>query len=207
MIWFPKVGRAIDSEDKAQANLLSLVKWPVVLALTAICVWYFSDACVWPYFERIGTHGGLTPGQVGASLALATIGGLLGGGTAAFLGTRKGRVLPIALGTLGMMISYSMMLIHISLPMFVTATFINGFCATLMTAYYMGIFSESDPSGRIAAIGNVMLSAGIMIGPGVGSLLVGDGIYSQVLLIAFGGVFLSLFLVLPSAAKASSLET
>lgn len=131
---------------------------PVVLVATL-------EFSMWSHTERLGVRLGLAGQEIGLILSIGTVFGLLGGVTAAVIGTRYGRLLPLLAGfTLQM--AASVVCILADSPMaYAVAYTIWGAAIFFVIPFLFGTASILDSRGRWAAAASGMLLIGQMSGP------------------------------------------
>jgi len=69
-----------------------------VAGLAAILCFYVAFGALWTYVGQMAQRAGLSSVQAGYALSLGPIGGMMGAATAGALGSRIGRILPLAFG-------------------------------------------------------------------------------------------------------------
>ena len=186
--WFPRfaVNHGEQNEENTPAGgKIALV--PAAFGLAAMFSFFLCIGSVWPYMERIGVFLGLTVETVGGRLALASIAGIVGAAMVAGLGIRLGRTLPLAIGTVSLAASLLLLLNGTGVFFIVVLIFMWAWIVTL--SYLTGAMAIIDPLGRVASIGVAMQSAGLMLGPALSAVLLGQ---NQYLNVAWLGIIFSL---------------
>jgi predicted MFS family arabinose efflux permease len=187
-------------ENRSERFVPSRVGGPTLgLAIAAIFLFLTGITAVTAFLAPIGADMHLAPHTVGVAFSIAGVASLLGGVAATRTGDRFGYIGPTALGCLLVSLAY------------VGYLFANGTAAILIVGtalyygmysyvlpYFMGTLAVADPSGRIVALGNAALGAGVTLGPALGgSLLETTGATAQICYVAIGTTVLSFILVLP----------
>jgi len=172
----------------------------IVLALSALFFYQAGQMAAFAYVIEIGTSYLFSPEFVSLTVATA----LWVGGPAALIvawwSTRSGRVVPILLGTLITIISIAMLLLDTPW-IFVAANVCFGIFFSLTIPYLLGIASELDDSGQVAAIAGFISSLGLATGPAIAAMILGEGQLAQVLTFAICLLIISGILVVLPARK------
>ncbi len=84
--WLPTFSAAISLSEIEYESLRTLLKTPIIIALVSAVFLSAGESGLWTYWERVGMKGGLKAEEVGLSLSLSQIGGLIGGLLATLLG-------------------------------------------------------------------------------------------------------------------------
>ena len=183
----------------------------IVLALSALFFFQAGQLAAFAYVIEIGISHLFSPEFVSLSVAIAL---WIGGPTALFVAwwsTRSGRTLPILGGTLFMVISIAMLLLPTSW-IFIVANIGFGIFFSLTIPYLLGIASELDNTGQIAAVASFISSLGLATGPAIAAMILGGGELSHVIYFAIGVLLISALLIvfptriLDTKARRGSIE-
>ena len=171
---------------------------PAVLALLLLGL---ADASVWPFSQQIGTSLGLGPGVAESVLAAALAAGVIGSLTAAWLGVRLGRTLPMVFGIIILACCYYFVLnaskswVYVAAQ--ITALFVYGFSVP----YFFGLCGELDSKGRFMAAGAGMQMVGLALAPWLAGTLIVQSGYSSLGVAVVSAVGVALAFGLVSASK------
>lgn len=192
-----------DSAPVAATQGRNLGGW---LALAGVLVFYVALSGVWTYIERIGAANGLAPERIGDDLTIASLFGIAGCLTATALGARLGRVRPLVAGY-AMLAGACLALIgSIGGLHYAVVAAVFKFAWTFALPYILAVVALRDVSGRLIALANLMIGAGLAIGPAVVAAWLGDPPdYTIALEIGTVGTVVSLALLLsavPTATRA-----
>ena len=145
--------------------------------LLSMLVWGTAAAMVWAFYISIGAHTTLQATTVGLIVAVAALGGLVGGASAVYVSGNFGRYIPF----------YIALLVHTIIALALTHVFYNWVfiltapaalaCVYFILPLYMGMAAEHDPNGGLPA---AMIAVFLLTG-GTGPLLGGY-------LVEYGGV-------------------
>lgn len=170
----------------------------IAFGLAALFVYQAGEMAAFAYMIELGLHYGLGAEFVSFAIALS----LWLGGPAALLvawwSTRSGRLLP-ACG--GLVLSTAVVsLLFVATPTaFLLANVGFGIVFSLTLPYLLGIASELDNTGRLAAVGGFVNSLGLATGPAIGAALLDDGQFVRVLGFAVSMLAAGAVLVIPAA--------
>ncbi|NOX50509.1 MAG: MFS transporter [Gammaproteobacteria bacterium] len=151
------------------------------LGLAAILVFYVGQYGVWAYLERIAGHSQLSPQAIGKALSLATMVGVVGALSAAMLGARFGRLLPIGLGMMVSLISMTMLLGQVESREYVIAACAFSFTFNFVLPYLMACITKADVTGRFIMLTNVASGGGLAGGPALAAILQEQSGYDAVI--------------------------
>ena len=170
----------------------------VVLALLAIFIFQAGEFSLFAYQLELGAHYGF--GTEFVSLVLASA--LWAGGSTAVIvawwGTRIGRLLPMCAGVLGMTVCSGLLLIPVFGIYMVAAVGFSA-CFSIAIPYLLGIGSEMDNTGQIAAVGSFINTLGLATGPAIAASLLNGDHYERVVLFACVVLLASAIVGVPAA--------
>lgn len=127
------------------------------------------------YVELLGRAGGLTLDETTLSLSLSMLGGIAGGVFAAKLSTRFGRLPPILGGTFVLIVSLLMLRQeYFSFSLYALAVFLIFGVWNVVVPFLFGALAAADETGRAVALGNGGVGLGLVSGPFLGGLIIGD---------------------------------
>jgi len=212
IIWLSLLGFSVLSlillpllDDYAVSENPALVDGPasrapmlmIILALSALFFFQAGQMAAFAYVIEIGMSYLFSTEFISLTVAVA----LWVGGPAALIvawwSTRSGRLLPILLGTFITVIAIAMLLMQIPW-VFVVANVTFGIFFSLTIPYLLGIASELDDSGQVAAIAGFISSLGLATGPAIAALILGEGQLTQVIYFAIALLVISgILVVLP----------
>jgi len=156
--------------------------WPVIaLACAALFLYQSGEMAIFAYVIELGARHSLDERFIGNAVA---IGLWLGGPTAlvvAWWSTRSGRLLPSAAGT-ALTAASLVLFLAPSAVAYLGANVGFGIFFALALPYLLGIVSEMDNSGQMAALGGFVNSFGLATGPAIAASILGDDQYDRVVL-------------------------
>ena len=170
-----------------------------VATLLAFFVLALGESAMWAFTERIGLGVGLSRGSVGTVLAVTMVFGLVGAALAGWLGTRRGRALPLALGLTGLGVatvflgSAQVWTVYAAMLLLWTFTFL------FVMPYLMGTAAALDKEGRWAAATIGFWSVGSALGPASAGTLIALLSYAAVGRLVGACALVCLLLLLPAA--------
>ncbi len=165
--------------------------------LAAVAVLAVGEGAVWALAGEIAAGAGLSVLGAGRVLAVSAVLGQAGSLLAAWLGTRRGRVLPVALGVLCVAASVVMLILARSPLVFGAGAAVWGVSFFFVFPYLMGAMAVLDPRGRWAVAAGAAEVVGLGVGPVVGGLLVTGASYGALAGFMLAAGLVSLALLMP----------
>lgn len=186
--WLPvaPLSRTVQASE-GQANYL-----PLAFCFLALFCLTVIQGGVWTYLERIGNAAGLSPDFIGNALALTQFTSLAGALATSVLGTKFGRMLPLTLGVVALVISFYLFQLDAG-SAYVTAACTTQFCYVFCLPYLMSLCVENDPSGKFYVLTNVFKLVGMAVGPAIIALFISGENYFVVSVV--GSIFAILCLI------------
>lgn len=186
--WFPAFARDEgDQSADADSGSSKVALVPAALGLAAMFSFFLCIGAVWPYMERIGVYLGHSVETVGEHLAVASLAGIVGAAMVAWLDIKLGRTIPLIVSIFALAACLILLLHGDNVFFVVVLIFMWAWIVTL--TYLTGAMAILDPLGRVASIGVAMQSAGLMFGPALSALFLGE---NQYLNVAWLGIIFSL---------------
>ena len=184
---FPS-GAARPGADAPPAPAISRFK--AGLGILGILTFYISLSGVWTFIGAIGSQSGLSAQTSGDILAIATLMGIVGALCATLFGDRLPRSALLLLGYGLMAGSVLLLLDQPQLARFALAALVFKFTWTFILPLILARMAEMDRSGRLMNASNLVISAGLAIGPSLaGRLIESSGGFQGLLL---GGALITL---------------
>ena len=169
--------------------------------LASLIVFSVGLGGVWAFMERIGNSAGFSMVDIGNALAVSGLVGGLGALVAAVLGTRLGRLLPIAFALTLQLVTCFILATRSDWYSYLLAIALFNFCWNLTLPYMMGAIAAADVSGRFMVLIPAAQTGGYALGPTlVGLIMVGEG-YQTAAWISMGAFFACLLMVVPLLRK------
>lgn len=185
-------------QDHTAANMDKAVVGKATFGVIAILLVYVGLMAEYTYLERIGNAAGLSPDEIGSAFSAMSIAGLIGGGLAAKLGAKFGRLIPAMLGTAGCIASFYMFSSDTLEANFYTAACCLYFGLwSFLLPYLVGACAAVDASGRTLALGNAAIGAGLAFGPFIAANLIGENGYGILAVVATAFVGVGFALIIP----------
>lgn len=174
------------------------VNWLLVGAvLLSVTLFWAEQNAVYAYIERIGNAAGLEPTFIGFSLGMANLTGFAGAALVAWLGSRAGRLLPLAIATVLQLACLLALSGSLSSMVFIVAFGTMSLAWNIVNPFQLGILSGVDPSGKTLALAATTTGVGLAAGPAAGAFAIDIGGYGAILWLAGALAVLSLLLLLP----------
>jgi len=171
----------------------------IALALLATFLFQAANMGIFAYAIGIGRNAMLEMGFISTALGVAAWIAIVGSVLVILLSTRFGRTVPVGIAIV--LTAFSLWLLHFSdikpggweTSIYWWSNVLWGICWAFVISYLLGMCSEFDTTGQMAAMGGFASKMGLASGPAVAALVVGDNNYS--LLINMSVVALILCLV------------
>ncbi len=144
----------------------------VWISLVALSLYFAALSGVWAFVERLADFNGLSISQIGGALAVAMIGGVLGGLAAVAAGTRWGRKIPLIGSTVLFLAVFVFYGRGFQTVGFTLATSLFVAAWNYVLAYQMAIISELDRDGRYAVLMPAAQALGAIVGPAVAGMVI-----------------------------------
>ncbi len=169
---------------------------PLALSLLATFLFQAGNMAVYAYVIGLGEAAGLGMGFISPALAAAAWVGIIGAGLVIVLPARYGRTL--SLGSAIAVTAIATWVLHFSDVnlVYIVANCVIGITWAFGIPYLLGMCSEFDKAGQMAALGGFASKMGLASGPMVAALVVGAGDYALVVNLGVGALALSLLAAL-----------
>ena len=175
----------------------------LIVALAAFMVFSMGESGLWAFSVRMGDAVGLSVQSVGNIMAAAMVTSFVGALTAAWVSTRWGRTLPIALALTGFILGFLVFLFGAS-PSYTVGMTLTQFCYSFSTPYLLLFCVKFDESGRYAALVPAVQMIGFSAGPAITApFLTGHG-YAPIIWVGIISLLVCLLMVVPLARRLDS---
>jgi len=171
----------------------------IALALLATFLFQAANMGIFAYAIGIGRNAMLEMDFISNALGVAAWIAIVGSVLVILMSTRFGRTVPVGIAIV--LTALSLWLLHFSdikaggweTSIYWWTNVLWGICWAFVISYLLGMCSEFDATGQMAAMGGFASKMGLASGPAIAALVVGDNNYS--LLINMSVVALILCLV------------
>ena len=171
---------------RGDSQIVLIASKPELSTLLAMLIHFTALSALWAFVERIGTDSSLQHDFIGNALAFSMLGGLIGAAAASVQGNKYGSPGPIWLSAILFVIVNAAFYGPISGITFVITTFLLSLAWNYSLAYQMTVISQVDVGNRFTVLIPAAQSAGAMIGPALGGVLMLAGSSSMLLVSGFG---------------------
>lgn len=144
----------------------------VGLTLAAIFLFQGSNMSLAAFLIPLGQHFGLPIDRISAALGVSSWVSMGGAAAVILITTRYGRLMPIALGYVGLLASGWAYHFSASLNVYFIASCISGASWAFTIPYLFGICAEQDASGRSTVLAGLFSKLGLASGPLVGGMMI-----------------------------------
>lgn len=183
------IGWALPDRDRAEPATPNRIghggsaSWLGGMGLLALTIFQLGIIAVWAYTERIGTLAGISPQDVGNTIAIAGVAGIAGAGTAAVIDMRAGHLLPALIATAAVLAGNVLLWSPPSFASFLTGACLFSYGWLLAIPYFMGAVVASDTSGSLTSLLVPAQTVGSVAGPFIAALVVGEGSANPVIVL------------------------
>jgi predicted MFS family arabinose efflux permease len=152
-----------------------------MFALAGCFLFYVNVNAYWTYIERIGTTANLDLVSVSNGLALATVASMAAVVLAAYMGARRGVLLPIGASAVAVIIAMLLLTGTIHLSAYVMSAVIYENAWNLSITYQYSTVNNVDLSRRGVALAPGFHNAGGTAGPAIAALFVSEHNHTSIL--------------------------
>jgi len=145
-----------------------------VLALVATFLFQAANMAVYAYIFGLGREAGLDTNYMSLAVGEAAWIAIIGSVLVIVISTKFGRVIPIGLGVLLTVVGTYAFLYSDVQYVYWLANVAVGITWAFVISYLLGLCSEFDSTGQLAAVGGLASKLGLASGPMVAALLVDD---------------------------------
>lgn len=195
LFWFLPAAPGVPERSESATHRLT---GAVVATLAGVFMLEMCGQGVWAFTERIGASVGLGLTDIGKVTALGNFSGLIGSVVAAWLGTRKGRTAPLAVGVAATACAQWFLVNAASGTTYAVAQIGWGLAFYFTAPYMMGLAASLDRQGRWTVTAGALMMLGAAIGPLVaGSAIENWGYpgFAWLMMACTAVAFVSFFLV------------
>ena len=149
------------------------------------------------YLFLIGVAAGVTEQGVANGLTISQFLGIAGAFTAAMLGNRIGRSMPLTVGILAGAASLLFIIGEFDFMVYAVAVGVYNYAWNLVHPFLLASMASFDRRGRVVVYAVAMQMIGLAIGPYLAATVISEGVYVNVNSLGIALFVLSLLLILP----------
>jgi predicted MFS family arabinose efflux permease len=187
-----------DDSNKVKANVN--VKM-LIMALMATFLFQAANMGIYAYMIGMGKYFGLEMTFISSTLGVAAWIAIAGSVLVILLSTRYGRVIPVVLATVLTVVGIWILHYSAQPSIYWISNVVVGITWAFVISYLLGMCSEFDETGQMAALGGFASKMGLASGPLVGALLLGEDNYGVIINIAIIGLIGSMAIVIAPAVN------
>lgn len=154
------------------------------MALLAIFLFQAANMGIYAYIIGMGKHFGQEMGFISSTLGVAAWIAIAGSVLVILMSTRYGRAMPIVIATVLTVIGTWVLHYSDQKSMYWIANVGVGITWAFVISYLLGMCSEFDAHGQMAALGGFASKMGLASGPLAAAFLVGDNNYGLLINVA-----------------------
>ncbi|WP_407364264.1 MFS transporter (plasmid) [Pseudomonas luteola] len=166
------------------------------VGILAVLTFYISLSAVWTFVGALASDSGIAAEASSRILAIASLMGILGAGTASLIAQRVSKKPLLWLGYALLVGATLLLLDQPGLLRFAAAALIFKYTWTLVLPFILASLSDLDPSGHLMNTTNLVIGGGLAIGPFLAGYVIEHSGYQLVLIGAALISTLSLSLIL-----------
>lgn len=176
--------KGVSRDSTADAAVNSKLLPVVTVGLLVIFLVFLAESSIWAYLERIALGSGLDREQAGTAIAASLLVATCSSFVAAAIGNRLGRMVPMTIAIVASIFSVFLLHIGAGIVVFFIAVMIYGAAWNFGAPSRMALVAEADVEGRYVPAITSVQTLGSAIGPTVAGMVVLQGSYRWVYLIA-----------------------
>ena len=200
--YLPTSGAEHVQIEEDAVNLPSTFKY---LALLAMFCYFLGQGVVWAYLFLIGITGGGTEQEIANGLTASQFLGVAGAFTAAMVGSKWGRSLPLSIGILGTLIPLFWLFGSMGALVYAIAVCVYNYSWNLTHPFLLAAMASFDRRGRMVTYAVAAQMLGIANGPWIAARVFTEGDFSNVIWLGIALFVASLIFILPPVLKQRSL--
>lgn len=193
---------AVSSEESLQKPFLK-----IILASISLFLFYLSIGMVWPFMSFIGHDANIGDDTVNRVFSIASLAGIAGAVLASLVSNRVIRYLLIIVGFSTMLLSVFLLFGKPYILLFAVSALIFKFNWTFIVPFLLAVMAENDSTGHMMNSANLLLCAGLAVGPIIGANLL-ENFYEIPGLLTVSIIFIALsmsfILIASKPSKAQS---
>jgi predicted MFS family arabinose efflux permease len=144
-------------------------------AVAGVLAFYLAIGGVWTFASEAASLAGLDASRSGSVLAIASVMGIAGAGTASLIGGRLARRVMLVAGYGLLFVALAGLSVDSGIGTYMTAIFAFKFAWTFVLPFILAAAANKDHSGRLIASLNFVIGAGLAMGPLIAGVLLDAG--------------------------------
>ena len=200
--FLPSSGEEHVQIEEDAVNLPANFKY---VALLAMFCYFLGQGVVWAYLFLIGITGGGTEQEIANGLTASQFLGIAGAFTAAMLGAKLGRSVPLSIGILGTLIPLFWLFGSMGALIYAIAVCVYNYFWNLTHPFLLAAMASFDRSGRVVTYAVAAQMLGLAHGPWIAARVFTEGDFSNVIWLGIALFLASLIFILPPVLKQRSL--
>jgi len=165
------------------------------MALASMFAYFLAQGVIWAYLFLIGTSAGIGEQAVANSFTISQFVAIFGALTAALVGMRFGRPIPLTLGILGAVVSVLFMFGSMTAVAFGIIVIVYNYLWNMTHPYLLATMASLDQTGRVVVFAVSMQTTGLALGPALAAFFVLENDFTNVIWLG-AGLFMTSFLLI-----------
>jgi predicted MFS family arabinose efflux permease len=178
----PALGRArraasasADAAAGASASNPARAALNATLVIGGVMAFYVAIGGVWTFASKAAALAGFDAAHTGEVLAVASVMGIIGAGSAALIGGRVARFAMLLAGYAILAVSLAALATQPGTAGYMAAVFAFKFAWTFVLPFILAAAARHDRTGRLVASLNFVIGAGLAAGPLIAGVLLDAG--------------------------------
>lgn len=143
----------------------------IILASISLFLFYLSIGMIWPFMSFIGHDANIENDMVNKVFSIASLAGIAGAVLASLVNNRVLRYVLIIVGFSTMLISVFLLFGQPYILVFMMSALIFKFNWTFIVPFLLAVLAENDSTGHTMNSANLLICAGLAVGPIIGANL------------------------------------
>lgn len=160
---------------KAATGSWAELRPPLLFVVLSIFFFQAGNNALAAYIIELGRSNALSLQFITTTIGIAGWVGMLGALLVVVMGTRHGRTVPIAIGTIAAILTNAAFHASAWPTVYVAASVLSAMAWYFGVSYLFGLCAAFDRTGRSAAVASVASKLGYATGPFMASFLIGTG--------------------------------
>jgi predicted MFS family arabinose efflux permease len=193
LAWLPRCNPAAVSWNTS-GTVFS--KRLAIAGLVGVFLYFIAQGAMWSYFERIGAASGVDPVVIGSAMGLSSFAGVGGALLAVSVCTRFGRILPLSVSGVASVLSFWLLLGHVTPTALIVSGVLLNFAWNLAQPLLSGVCANADSRGRVVVAMGSIQTVGFGAGPALAALMLHDQNFAPIIWMSVSVVVISLLIVM-----------
>lgn len=193
LMWLPRCNPAMDAWRESGTQFSARL---AIAGLVGVFLYFIAQGAMWSYFERIGAASGVDPLIIGQAMGLSSFAGVGGALLATWICTSFGRILPLSVSAVVSLVSFWLLLGHVTPAALITSGILLNFAWNLAQPLLSGVCANADSRGRVVVAMGCIQTVGFGIGPALAAVMLRGQDFSPAIWMSMSVLVTSLIIVI-----------